>query len=98
MRPSGSVIISRQCAHQPTARPIAMNLFAGIDTQLEIDLERNADEPMDESSYRLATGPHVSYAVSRYVITGSIGLAMDKPRMESRDIGVFGAVGVGAAF
>lgn len=81
-----------------TARPISMNLFAGIDTQLELDLERDAEEPMTESSYRLTTGPHVSYAVSRYVITGSVGLAVDKPRMESRDLGVFGAVGVGAAF
>lgn len=81
-----------------TARPLAMNLFAGLDTQVLVDLERHAEEPMEESSYRLTTGPHVSYAVSRYVITGSVGLAVDKPRMESRDLGVFGAVGVGAAF
>jgi hypothetical protein len=81
-----------------TARPLAMNLFVGLDSQLELDLERNAEEPMDESSWRLTTGPHVSYAVASYVITGSIGLAADKPRMESRDVGMFGAVGVGAAF
>lgn len=81
-----------------TSRAIAGNLFAGVDTQLDLDLERNADEPTDESTWRLTSGPHVTYAIKHYAIIGSVGLAADQPRMTSRQVGMFGAVGVGAAF
>jgi hypothetical protein len=79
-------------------RSISESLYAGLDSELAFDLERDGTEPMDESSYSLHTGPVVTYAVSRVAVTASGGLALDKPRMASREVGAFGLVGIATAF
>jgi hypothetical protein len=79
-------------------RSISESLYGGFDSELAFDLERDGTEPMDESSYTLHAGPVVTYAVSRVAVTASGGLALDKPRMTSRELGAFGLVGVGTAF
>jgi hypothetical protein len=79
-------------------RSISESLYAGVDSELAFDLERDGTEPMDESSYSLHTGPVVTYAVSRVAVTASGGLSLDKPRMASREVGAFGLVGIATAF
>jgi hypothetical protein len=79
-------------------RDISEAIYAGVDSELTFDLERDSTEPMRESSYTLHAGPVVTYAVSRVAVTASGGLSLDKPRMAPRDVGAFGLVGVATAF
>jgi hypothetical protein len=77
---------------------IAPATYVGANGKLRLDLERDAVEPMDESTWSLQVGPALTYVIDRFAITASGGLAGDSPRMESRELGAFGSVGLGAAF
>ncbi len=77
---------------------IAPAMYLGMNGRLELDLERDATEPMNESSWSLQVGPALTYVIDRFAVTASGGLASDTPRIQSRELGAFGSVGVGAAF
>ncbi|HEU0035244.1 MAG TPA: hypothetical protein VFQ53_31680 [Kofleriaceae bacterium] len=78
-------------------RSIASAFYAGVDSRLELDLERDAMEPASESTWALHVGPVATYAADHFTITASVGLAADKPRDDAREVGAFVAIGAGAA-
>jgi hypothetical protein len=69
----------------------------GFDTQLQLDLERGASEPMNESTWALRAAPVASVAFERYAVSASAGIAAEQPRDAAQRTGVFAAVGIGAA-
>lgn len=77
---------------------VRQDLYVGVDSRVQLDLERDADEPMNESTWDLQAGPVVTYAVRSYTVTASTGVATAKPRMASLETGMFGTIGLGAAF
>lgn len=81
-----------------TVRSLSPTISVGLDSELTLDLERDASEPMGESSHSLHVGPVVTYSVSRVAVSAGWGVALDKPRMSSSEVGAYGLVGVGTAF
>jgi hypothetical protein len=77
---------------------LSPTIYVGLDSEVTFDLERDASEPMDESSHTLHVGPVATYAVSRVAVTASGGMTLDKPRASSTDAGAYGIVGLGTAF
>ncbi len=78
-------------------RPIGSSLYAGVDSRLGLDFERDAEEPMNEATWSLRAAPALMYSVENVTFTGSFGLAAERPRDGERELGVFAAVGMGAS-
>lgn len=55
--------------------PVTQAAQVGIDTRLQIDLERDASEPAGEADWESRTGVVASYAWNRLVLTSTAGVA-----------------------
>lgn len=77
---------------------LSRSLYAGIDSELDLDLERDSDEPMDEATWALQAGPVVTYAANRFAATASGGVSFLDKRMGGGERGLFGIVGLATAF
>jgi hypothetical protein len=80
-------------------RSITKHTFAGVDSRLQLDLERDEMEPANEASWDLVIGPVASYAAGKLSFTASAGIAAQEPRNEdSAELGAYGGVGFGGVF
>ncbi len=77
---------------------LSRSLYAGVDSELDLDLERDSDEPMDEATWALQAGPVVTYAANRFAATASGGVSFLERRMGGGESGVYGLVGLATAF
>ncbi|HEY0478782.1 MAG TPA: hypothetical protein VGD37_14790, partial [Kofleriaceae bacterium] len=55
--------------------PVARAAHVGIDSRLQIDLERDGDEPAGETDWEWRSGLVASYAWNRIVFTGGGGIS-----------------------
>lgn len=77
---------------------LSRSLYAGVDSELSLDLERDGDEPMDEATWALQAGPVVTYAANRFAATAGGGVSFLDRRMGGRESGLYGIVGLATAF
>jgi hypothetical protein len=71
----------------------------GVDSHLDIDLERDEDEPPGEREWQAQAGPLVTVTAGPLAVTGGAGLTVNRMRLEpGTNVGALGYVGVGAAF
>jgi hypothetical protein len=76
---------------------VSRSLYAGIDSAVTLDLERDADEPMAESTWAIQVGPVMTLAARRVAATASAGLSINEPRLGARQLGMFGIIGIATA-
>jgi len=78
---------------------VRTHVFAGVDSKLGVDLERDASEPAHESSWDLQAGPLATFTSGKVQLTASAGFAAQRERTASAsDVGVYGGAGVGGVF
>lgn len=78
---------------------VAGDFDVGVDSQLHVDLERDTEEPMDESTWDLAAGPYASYTEGRVVVATCLAVAARRARSaSSSDVGALFQVGIGVGF
>lgn len=78
---------------------VRRHVFAGVDSKLGVDLERDANEPAHENSWDLEAGPLATYTTGKVQLTASAGLAAQRERTASAsDVGVYGGAGLGGVF
>jgi hypothetical protein len=80
-------------------RRLGRSLHVGVDSRARVDLERDQDEPAGEPAWELVAGPAASYALGRFVVSASGGVSALQLRLaDDRQLGVVGAMGLGAVF
>ena len=79
--------------------PVAEGVYAGLDSRVRMDLERDSDEPSGELDWDMQAGPVATVAVGRWSVsaTGGVSAWQLRSRSEAK-IGAMGALGVGAVF
>lgn len=55
--------------------PVAQGTHVGVDSRLQVDLERGGHDPDGETDWEWRSGLVASYAWDRYVVTGSGGVS-----------------------
>lgn len=78
---------------------VSEHVQLGVDSHLDIDLERDDDEPAGEREWEAQAGPLVTVTAGPLALTGGAGLTVNRLRLEpGTNVGALGYVGVGAAF
>ena len=80
-------------------RQVRRNVFAGVDSRVGVDLERDASEPPNENSWDVHAGPLATVVSGKVQVTASAGFAAQQARTATTgDVGVYGGAGVGGVF
>ena len=80
-------------------RPVSRRMHLGLDSRFRIDLERDADEPVGEPDWETVAGPLATYAIDRFVVSATAGVAALKMRLAGAQyVGAIGTLGVGTVF
>ena len=79
--------------------PVARAAHVGIDSRLQMDLERDNDEPSGEVDWEWRSGLVASYAWDRFVITGGGGVSALRLRSGGpTEVGPVVTAGIGTVF
>jgi hypothetical protein len=82
-----------------TLRELVPGLDVGFDSQLDCDLERDADEPINEPDWRARGGPLLSVTYSTFALTLGGGMTATRYRLAPPAAwGALAHLGLGAVF
>lgn len=78
---------------------VTRDVHLGVDSRFRIDLERDGAEPAGEPEWELNAGPVAALSLGRFVLSAGGGASAVKYRLVgTRNVGLYGLMGLGAVF
>jgi hypothetical protein len=88
----GAAVVAAGVVHTVTH-----HVYVALDSQVQLDLERDRMEPADEQDWDLALGPIATYATGNIEISAAAGFTATQPHEQGVDVGVYAGIGFGTA-